>query len=643
MYLCITSDFSRYQPVVKDGVPDYPEDDSRWESYLAEMSYYIRHGYKDITGRYFFHLNFATIEGLDDRGYPIDNYPYHVDVMKDVFDLIDYSEERKENVFVWKARDKAFSYNMSSLCVKETMFETNNTILTMFPKGEEVYHKDQFRSKYIKTWNGLPQCFKRYPYLKATQDIFKYGWVEKDPETGQEVIRGSNNLITFQKVTNKDIGKSFRAKFIIIDEAGEIDCLKALVDTSEANMMKGGQKYGTIIMGGTSNANNAGYDDVCFIWQNAEKLKFNKFFIPRAKGLWGWVPTFDDKGKETGKALAIDHETGESKIDIAEGYFTHREKELESINDVKGLMEFKQNYPKDENDAFLRLTTSPYPVLELQHQKQFILSNEPLQKAITRGNMVLVSGGDTPVVDFKPDPYGRWYMYLPPNKTLSRKDVIGVDTVRATGTNGDVVSSNSKNAMVVYRPFQSMKELSALPVCIYWHRHPLLTQFYSDLILTCIYYDSMALIEDIGQEFSQFIIENGGGRYMARRPSILTELGSNAQNRWGWKPNSPVARDASLNFSVEETKANYANHVFVQLLDNLINFGDSKYDLEAAYRAAILLAKENIKIQRVVDAKAKRKIAPRVERYLSNQKDARGNFKIITNEPTQPVRLMKLG
>jgi len=638
-------EYSKFQPVIKQGLPDYADDDSRWEDWLIEQKYYIRNGYDSggthITGRYYFVLNFGGVEGIDERGYPIENYPYFVDVWKEGFDLIDESEAKKENVFFWKARDKGFSFNMAALCVKEMMFENNNTVLTMFPKGEEVYHKEQFRSKYITIFNGLPQAMKRYPYLKATQDIFKYGWVEKDVETGQEIIKGCNNTITFQKVTNKDIGKSFRSKFIFIDEAGEIDCLKPLVDTSMANLMKGGAKYGTIIMGGTSNANNAGYPDVCFIWQNAQKLHFNKFFIPRARALWGWVPTYDEKGKEIGKALAIDHETGESKIDIAEGYFTNREKELEAINDTKGLMEFKQNYPKDENDAFLRITESPYPVLELQHQKQFILSNEALQKTITRGNMVLVSGGDTPVVDFKPDPYGRWYMYLPPNHHLSRKDVIGVDTVRATGTNGEVVNSDSKNAMVVYRPFQSMKELSALPVCIYWHRHPLLTQFYSDLILTCIYYDSMALIEDIGQEFSQFILDNGGGRYMARRPSILTELGSTAQNRWGWKPNSSVARDASLNFSVEETKVNYANHVFVPLLDNLINFGNQNTDLEAAYRAAILLAKESIKIQRVMEAMNKRKIAPRVERYLSNQRDSRGNFKIVTNEPTQPVRLMR--
>ena len=254
--------------------------------------------------------------------------------MKDLFDLIDDSFVKKKNIFVWKARDKFFSYNMSSIALGEMMFEKKNTVVCMFPKGEEVKYKENFRAKYDTSFNNLPQCMKMYPYLKDTQNELHYGYTETDEETGQSTDRGANNRVAFLKVSKKDIAKSYRYKIGIIDEAGEIDCLKALVDTNDANTVHGGQRYGIQIIGGTSNAAHAGYPDVCFIWDNADRLGFNKFFIPRFRALLGWVPKFDDTygkdgkilktGDQIGKSKAINHETGESLVEVAEAYFEHQ-------------------------------------------------------------------------------------------------------------------------------------------------------------------------------------------------------------------------------------------------------------------------------------------------------------------------------
>jgi hypothetical protein len=552
--------------------------------------------------------------------------PFHVDCFRDIFDMIDDSIKTRKNVFIWKARDKGFSYNMSALAAYEMIIENNNTVVCLFPKGEEVFYKENFRNKYDTTMNNLPQCMKRFPYLKDTQGELHYGYKETDEETGQETTKGANNRIAFMKVTRKDVAKSFRAKIMIVDEAGEVDCLKALHDTNEANMMKGGQKYGIEIIGGTSNAAHAGYNDVCFIWDNADKLGFNKFFIPRYKALWGWVSQYDEKGKETGLKPAIDYETGESLVDVAENYFENRLKQLQAIGDRNGELEFKQNYPKTEDDAFLRVTSSPYPIEELNAQKRYIETNEQLKSAITIGNLQFIKDTSPPQVELVPNPHGKWKVYLPPNHGLQYPDVIGVDTVR----DDEVVDSDSKNAIVVYRPFQSMKELSGLPVCIYHNRPSSIYTFFHDALMTAMYYNSMVLVEQINNMFGDYFVDNGGARYLAWRPTILTELGSKAQNRWGVKPNSGIAQSTSLAFAIEETKDNVPNQVFTELITELIKYGTCNTDLADAYRWAILQSKEMVKIKRTEQEKSQQKKKPPFQRTLV--KGGNGNFIVVKSE-----------
>ena len=552
--------------------------------------------------------------------------PFHVDCFKDIFDLLDNSIKTHRNLFIWKARDRGFSYNMSALAAYEMIVQNNNTVLCLFPKGEEVFYRENFRNKYDATMNNLPNCMKRFPYLKDSVGELHYGYEETDEETKQTVIKGANNRIAFMKVTRKDVAKSFRAKFIIVDEAGEIDCLKALHDTNEANMQKGGYKYGTTIMGGTSNAAHAGYNDVCFIWDNADKLGFNKFFIPRYKALWGWVPQFDEKGKEIESKPAINHETGESLIDVAENYFENRLRQLQSIGDRNGELEFKQNYPKTEADSFLRVTSSPYPIEELNDQLRLIETDNRILTAITTGNIEIVPDTNPPQTIFKPTPFGRWKKYLEPNHGLSFPDVMGVDTVRED----DVVESNSKNAIVVYRPFQSMKELSGLPVCIYHNRPASIYQFFHDALLTSMHYNCMTLVEVINNMFTDYYMDNGGAKYLAWRPTILNELGSKAQNRWGVKPNSGVAQDVSLSYSVEETRQNVQNHVFVELINELIKCGTTNTDLADAYRWAILQSKEMIKVKRTEEKRRQEKKKQPFHRALV--RGGNGQLIVVKNE-----------
>ena len=87
-------------------------------------------------------------------------------------------------------------------------------------------------------------------------------------------------------------------------------------------------------------------------------------------------------GEKIGEARAIDTETGESLIDIAEQHFKHKIKGLEDIGDRNGLLEFKQNYPGNEDDAFLRITSSPFPIEELLHQRRLLKQTKTYKRLL---------------------------------------------------------------------------------------------------------------------------------------------------------------------------------------------------------------------------------------------------------------------
>lgn len=606
--------FSKFAPIRKSGLPDYPKQDERWEDWLAEQQHYFENGYEvgseRITGHYYFLLNFGTVEKLSATGDLLQSPAYHIDSIREMFDAFEYVTKKGKNLFVWKARDKMFSFSTSAYCAAEMTFATNATILTAFPKGGEVRYKENFRAKFDGHMNNVPSAMMVYPDIEKNQSFLHYGFIEKD-ENGNDKIFGSNNKIAFMEISKKDVAKSFRSKKIFIDETGEVDILKPFIETSGANLMYGGQKFGSIIMGGTSNMISKGYNDVCYIWENAQALGFEKIFIPRYKALLGWVPQWDENRKPLPNAEAIDWDTGESLIHIAENNFTEIEKVFEDTGNAEGLLEFKQNYPKTEADAFMRAGASVFPVEELKAQKGIISTNSEIKSAITRGNIEYVPNSNPLQTRFVPNPYGYWQVYSHPDPTLPLGDVIGIDTVK---DDADVVDTDSKNAIVVYRPFQSMDKLSGLPVCIYHHRPSSIYTFFQHAMLTSIHYNAPTLVEYINQMIFDYYIENGNGRFLAVRPSLLTELGSKAQNKWGVKPQS--GKPVAISYAVEETRNNAHNHPFVELIDELIAFGSKNTDIASAYLWAILLAKERVRVQKSANAAAAKKKPRKVTKLV---------------------------
>lgn len=581
------ADFGKFKRIIEEKIPDYPKNDIRWDDWLTEQNHYIHNGIDiggdKISGRYYYHLKFSKLKILDENNYETISNPYHVDVYNDLFNFIDDIESRGKDGFVWKARDKGFSYSMSSLCSKETQFHQNNTIVALFPKGEQVQHKQNFLEKYITTWNGLPSAMKHHPGIKNSEDLLHYGWWETDEETKEMKQFGIQSKIAFLKVVNKDVAKSFRAKFIIVDEAGEVDCLIPLIMANRANMKKGATKFGTTIIGGTSNSNHKGYKDVTELWHNANLYGFETFKILAQQALFGYEKGLDGKPEPF-----INRETGES---LQEKALVYLNKELENIKKTKNKeaeMEHRQNYPTCEDDMFLRFTTSPFSALLISKQRNELLTNKTVTDAIEVGMLFMTVENGEKVVQFRADPNGYWKILKRPSTSLMRKDVGAADGYKTDQAD----DSDSLGCIMIYRDFQGTGQVGNLPICLYHHRPPTKEEFNYHAMLTAMFYGVEMLYEAIDESMINYFIANIMEKHLARRPNLLSAMGSTAQNKFGVIP-SAHNKGIALEYAIEEFKNYYENIAFIEMLDDLANFGVKNTDIAMTYLWCVLHAKNN--------------------------------------------------
>jgi len=606
--------YNDFSPVIKYGVPDYKRDSPQWYAWLEEQLHYIyngfTHGGTTISGRLYFKLNFFKllhIEQDDEREKMIS--PYYVDAQKDLYDLLDYCYTEQRDLIVGKGRDKGFSYDLANISLYETQFFKDNHIIMLFPSGKSPA-KQQFQNKYNLAWQNLLDDFKCDPGLANRVDLYKYGWVETDENTGRKTNRGSLSSITMLEAVDSDIGKSGRFKIMGLEEFGEIKDPLKLIQTSRANLQKGSKKFGTIIAGGTSNAFNNGYKDFRELWFNHDSYGFEKFFIPANKALWGFVK-----------------ESGESDLEGAEKWVLDRRKGLK--DDILTIE--MQNYPLTEKEMFVSINNSPFNTNYTSSQIADIMTNKAIQSQIRTGNLYIDK--QTNEVKFAECNDGRWKIYLHPKKGLINKDVGAVDPYRK-GSGGQFATS--KGAVVIYRPFNGLSEIGGLPICIYLNRPKTKDMFFEDCLLTAKYYDCQLLFEHTEDDWADYFIKRNAQKYLKARPNLLDNIYSkNNANRFGVSPTAQ-AKGTALEVAIQDFDSNWESHVFIELLDELSRFGpDENTDLAMAYIWAVLHAQDNIKL--LPEFMPKKKEKPFIPYTINN-----GNKIIVISSKEQQKMINRL-
>lgn len=561
--------YSKFEPVAKNGLPDYVRGSESWIKWIDEQKHYFEHGYDaggdHITGRMYFYLNFNTIQRLNEKKYKVDFNPSYVDSQREIFDVIEECLRTGEyDVLVGKARDKGFSYIIAALALYETQLQQGSSVLALFPGGQSDAQM-LFKQKYDIAHGNLLSDFKHFPDLKNTKEEYYYGFEETD-DNGQKQDSGILSRLKMVPAVNADVGKGARPKIILMEEFGELKNPLALIRTNQANMREGDVKFGLTIAGGTSNAMNDGYKDFRELRYKSEELGFKWIFIAAQKMYFPFV----------------NEETGESDEEGAKVKILKRREGLVG----EQLMIEQQNYPTSEEEMFTAINKSPFNPSYCARQIGRIKTDKTIQ--IQVGDLVDTS---STTVEFRLNPKGLWKILRHPLKNAVSPDVIGIDPYRL----GLVKQHKdmSSGAIVVRRPFQGIGEAGQMPIAICKMRTEDKDLFFAECVKGEKYWGAMALIEYTDEDIFDYHTKKGVIKYVCKAPQILEAPWATPTNKYGWKV-TEEAKGKAVEIAVKDFNANWENIFFEEILEDYSNFGEENTDIGMAAIGSIVNAVNSV-------------------------------------------------
>lgn len=567
--------YGKFSPLrKKGGIPDYDRESEAWEQFVKEQKHYCLHGFDaggdHIGGRLYFKLNFTTISIADDNGYKQPSAPYYVDSQREIYDTIDEcagtigKKGTGENVVVGKARDKGFSDDIAALSLYECMFMQNAEVLALFPGGKSPA-LNNFRNKYQLSFENLLEDFKHYPGIVDNLSQKHYGWIEKD-EKGQEKKFGINSSLTMLHAVDADVSKSGRYKFIYMDEFGEINEPLKLIETARANMREGSKKNGMFITGGTSNAfSKSGYRDFRKLCRKHQEMGFRWIFIPAQKAYWGYV------NLETGESDQVN-----ALADI---------KQIGAGKTGQDLMIYQQNYPTSEEEMFTVINKSPFNPQYISKQIGRIETDKTIQ--IQVGDLLY---NEDRSVRFRLNPKGLWKIFQHPDSKLPKADLMATDPYRLSEVNESEVES--MGAIVVRRPFQGINKPGSMPIALCKMRDKDKDKFFEENIKAELYWNAKNLIEHTDADIFKYHEDMGMLKMLKKRPQVIKSEWSKADYNYGVKP-TKEAIDFGTELAVKDFEANWENIFFIEILEDLNNFGIENTDLGMAHMWSIVHAADN--------------------------------------------------
>lgn len=626
------SRYSKWSPIAllkeKGQWPPYEPDTEGWFSYLKELKDILREGLiiggDRITPEHFAYLNLCHIGISNDKygGSKVPTLPYYSDINREFFDTYEDIKKTGENLLGLKTRDKGWTYQVASLALFRTHFVDFSETLVLFPGGTSEA-KANFTKAFQMSKDELIYDF-RWPELKSNPEgkyISKFNFgveyelMKKDPTTGKVVGTGitkkggPQSWLTNIVVTDPSVVRSGRCQLIIIEEMGELGIegnkwtSKDVIGVAMANIKEGNKKLGPIVAGGTSNQFKEGFASFKDLWLNPGQYNFRKLWIPSTKFYMPFVNL----------------QTGESDEEAAKKEIL-KEREAKK---GKQLLIHKQEHALTEDEALFEGIHSIYDVVKCNKQINRVLTDNKILKALQRGNFYAkkTQGGIADVV-FEPEQSGRFLFFEGAQPSLKYPIVIATDSYKYTKS----VESDSLGAIIGYKGFQGVNKPGDYPVLLYHARPESKETFFMDGLLATIFYDTQNLVEYTDEDIITFYKTHNAQKYLKKRPSIKESKWSKADNIYGVLP-TQHNKNVAAEYAVEKFIANWQDIVFVDLLREMIIFGEKNTDLVDAYHWAVLASVDNV---RIFDEYKK----PAAPKTFAPEwvKDKMGNLKYVSNQ-----------
>jgi hypothetical protein len=597
----LSEETKKYQPSVFGHLSklDAPVGSTAYDDWALEMEEYAIHGYKPknmskITGKHFTFLNLAPIRLNDPEAPPeldrkILSLPFYRDMDHGYYSIWDDCKIDHTGMIVGKARDKGFSMlNAAGITQEYTFFEENEMGVAAGSEAQTV----ALSIKIDYMLDNMHDAFRHNRLTNNAKQITSGFEMEVD---GVLKKLGYQSSIYSRTVANPNIFKGERMSAMIFEEAGEIDKLKEAYEATKFCFMNGNTMFGVPIVGGTGGNIEKGSKGFMEMWKNHKSYQLRKVFIPGYKVMDGF----------------FDYATGKSNEEDARKWIIKERKRIEEGGDQEQLQMHIQNYPIREQEIFLKTSQKFFDLIKINKARQRILSDPNVKRIITKGYydfddtvnqnrrdvasapdlnskmLRQILGGSKPI--FIPDETGPVQVL---HHDLVREDgrpmYQNINTVGIDSVDQEIAeTSDSQLAATVYRRFVNFDVPCQLPVAILKMRTPDPSLMYRQALLMTMAYHTQALVEYSKIRIFDYWKFWGAMAYARKRPTSIHTANSKARNEYGVYMSGDVKQKGIEQIRVDIAADRLEDYWFIELLDDLADFGDKNVDLGMS----LLLAK----------------------------------------------------
>jgi hypothetical protein len=434
--------------------------------------------------------------------------------------------------------------------------------------------------------------------LFKNDDRFQLGYW--DYVNKQKVPKGLKSQMYIKTMFAKPTG--FEGKSLslaIFEEAGLFEDLIAAYKSTEPCFKEGSYQFGTPIVYGTGGDIEKGSKGYMSMYQAKRNVYNLKKILVLATDYYPGDGIPDEK---TGKVVSFfDFRTGRTDSQAALKYILEERKTKDG---TEGYVKHIQQYPLKESDIFIKnkggLLNRKKLNAQLHNQE-----NCPFQRKIGKlewstkdpktKQLVAVARNlkeidkihlarESKLVWVDDEELGTIRKILDPIKNINypyHPDIGGNDSY----DEDDPGEGSSNGATIIYRCFYGINKPCDLPIAYILDRGTADSDddFYSQTFRLSVYYNIELLVEYTKIAIINYFKDVGGHQYLKARPNLDGTLyNSKAKNLYGFKMSNQHAWQLTLRLLKSEVNLNFANYWFPEILEHLIDYGESNSDLGSA-------------------------------------------------------------
>lgn len=588
-----------------------------------------------ITGKYYYFLNYFTLENGDK--------PQYRDCDRRYYLFLDHCEKSPNILGVIRVksrREGATSQAASNLIYTATTTEQAKCGI-ISKTGDDA--KSVFKEMVVYAFRNLPLFMK--PDIAAGDDpekILRFmkqvSRVKKKQQTSIiEKPEGLNSQIDF-KNTKLNSYDSKRTTRLLVDEAGKFPTdvpIQRYWPIVRKTLEKGSRKVGFAEMPSTVNKLKDGGAGFKTLWNESNHFTHKttptglyRYFKPAYDGYEGFIDRYgmsiiDPPTKDQERYL---QETSTLTLDeIKLGAKEYLRQRIDKIEDDEMRLEEKRMMPFNEEEAFAADDSESYfNVSLIREQLEYLKDNKPPMRKITFG------WDSSNKVDYKDDANGKWLLLKQPKypneviyddsgKKPGNTHIykIGVDPFAST----IIVGKGSNGVIVVYEQLDTTDpENSGMPVALYVGRPKTKNLFHTEVLMACHYFGCKATYENANDDYFEWFIDKGYKNFITKTPKSVIDpnrKGKTVQT-WGVSPKDPFSLNKQLELA-QFWVDNYSHKMFFkEIFEDMLDydhFNRTKSDITVAFMIALVAAAGDVRNV----LKEKKEVTPFVITYdISN-------------------------